>query len=112
MLRRASREEESQGYQSRKSEGSVRVTGVIERLEDSMDIQLADVVVHIDEALERERRTEIEEQLRAIDGVISVHNPDEKSHLAIVEYNPDKTTSGVILNTVTIQGVHAELVGL
>jgi hypothetical protein len=77
-----------------------------------MDIQLADVVVHIDQTLERERRTQIEEQVRAIDGVVSVHNPDDKPHLAIVEYNPDKTTSAEILSTITIQGVHAELVGL
>jgi hypothetical protein len=77
-----------------------------------MDIQLADVVVHIDQTLERERRSEIEEQLRAIDGVISVHNPDDRPHLSIVEYNPDKTSSSVILNTVTVQGVHAELIGL
>lgn len=77
-----------------------------------MDIQLADIVVHIDEALERERRSEIEAQLRTIDGVVSVNNPDEKPHLAIVEYNPDKTSSAVILNTVMDQGVRAELVGL
>lgn len=77
-----------------------------------MDIQLADVVVHIDQTLERERRSEIEEQLRAIDGVVSVHNPDNRPHLAIIEYNPDKTSSAAILNTVTVQGVHAELVGL
>lgn len=77
-----------------------------------MDIQLADVVVHIDQTLERERRMEIEEQLRAIDGVVSVRNPDDRPHLALVEYNPDKTSSAAILNTVTIQGVRAELVGL
>ena len=77
-----------------------------------MDIQLADVIVHIDQTLERERRTEIEEQLRAIDGVVSVHNPDDRPHLAIIEYNPDRTSSAAILNTVTVQGVHAELVGL
>ena len=77
-----------------------------------MDIQLADVVVHIDQTLERDRRSEIERELRAIDGVVSVHNPDERPHLAIVEYNPDKTDSATILNTVTVQGVHAELVGL
>ena len=77
-----------------------------------MDIQLADVVVHIDQTLERGRRAEIEDQLRAIDGVVSVHNPDDRPHLAIVEYNPEKTSSAVILNTVTIQGVRAELVGL
>ena len=77
-----------------------------------MDIQLADVIVHIDQTLERERRSEIEEHLRAIDGVVSVHNPDDRPHLAIVEYNPDRTSSAAILNTVTVQGVNAELVGL
>ena len=77
-----------------------------------MDIQLADVVVHIDQTLERERRAEIEEQVRAIDGVVSVHNPDDRPHLAIVEYNPDRTSSAAILSTITVQGVNAELVGL
>jgi hypothetical protein len=77
-----------------------------------MDIQLADVIVHIDQTLERERRSQIEEELRAIDGVVSVHNPDDKPHLSIVEYNPAKTNSSAILNTVTVQGVHAELIGL
>jgi cell division protein FtsX len=77
-----------------------------------MDIQLADVVVHIDQTLERERRAEIEEQLRAIDGVVSVRNPDDRPHLAIVEYNPEKTSSEMILSMVLTQGVHAELVGL
>jgi len=77
-----------------------------------MDIQLADVVVHIDQTLERHRRSEIEEELRAIDGVVSVHNPDDRPHLAVVEYNPEKTNSAAILNTVTDQGVQAELVGL
>jgi len=87
-------------------------TSILTLKEAFMDIQLADVVVHIDQTLERERRSEIEEQLRAIDGVVSVHNPDDRPHLAIIEYNPDRTSSAVILNTVTVQGVHAELVGL
>ena len=58
-----------------------------------MDIQLADVVV-------------------AIDGVVSVHNPDNRPHLAVVEYNPDKTNSQAILSSVMAKGVHAELIGL
>ena len=77
-----------------------------------MDIQVADVVVHIDQALERERRSEIEAQLRAIDGVISVHNPDDRPHLSVIGYNPEKTNSTVILESVTTQGVSAEIVGL
>ena len=77
-----------------------------------MDIQLADVVVHIDQTLEREQRSQIEDKLREIDGVVSVHNPDNRPHLAVIEYNPDKTNSSTILSTVTSQGVHAELIGL
>ena len=37
-----------------------------------MDIQLADILIHIDEALAIGQRSEIERQLRAIEGVISV----------------------------------------
>ena len=77
-----------------------------------MNIQLADVTVHIDQTLEREERSQIENALRAIDGVISVHNPDERPHLAVIEYNPDKTSSAAILSAVTSQGVNAELIGL
>jgi hypothetical protein len=78
----------------------------------SMNVQLADVTVHIDETLGREERTRIESSLRAIDGVVSVHNPDDKPHLAVVGYNPDKTGSASILSAITAQGVHAELIGL
>ena len=76
------------------------------------DIPLVDVTLHIDETLDKAKRAEIEERLRALDGVISVHSPDDKPHLAIVEYNPDQLNSARILETVTRQGVHAELVGL
>ena len=77
-----------------------------------MNIQLADVTVHIDQTLDRPGRAKIEDALRMIDGVVSVHNPDNRPHLAVVEYNPDKTNSAAILSAVTSQGVHAELIGL
>ncbi len=77
-----------------------------------MDIQLADVIVHIDETLPKDQREQIEEQLRGLDGIVSVHNPDDKPHLAVVQYNPDVSSSGAILEMVKGQGVHAELVGL
>ena len=76
-----------------------------------MDIQLADVTLHIDEALSKERRADIEASLRGIDGVVSVSNPDKTPHLTIVEYNPEKTNSHSILDCVKGQGVHAELIG-
>jgi hypothetical protein len=77
-----------------------------------MDIQLADVIVHIDENLPKEQRGKIEEKLRAMDGIVSVHNPDDRPHLSVIEFNPDVSSSGAILEMVKSQGVHAELVGL
>jgi len=77
-----------------------------------MDIQLADVTIHVDENLEVAKRAEIEQKLRAIDGVVSVHNPDDKPHLAIVEYDPNKVKSAALLEVVKGEGVHAQLVGL
>ncbi|MGA7981887.1 MAG: ATP-binding protein [Chromatiaceae bacterium] len=77
-----------------------------------MNIQLADITVHIDQELGPERRAQIESAVREIEGVVGFHNPSERPHLNVVEYNPDKTNSTAILSAVTRQGVHAELVGL
>ena len=77
-----------------------------------MNIQLADVTLHIDKNLSSEQRGTIEESLRALDGVVSIHNPDKTPHLTLVEYDPDIITSRKILERVTNQGAHAELVGL
>lgn len=77
-----------------------------------MDIQLSDVTLHIDENLNHEQRGTIEESLRALDGVISVHNADKTPHLSMVEYDPNVTSSQDILARVTNQGVHAELIGM
>ncbi|MCG6966699.1 MAG: ATP-binding protein [Chromatiaceae bacterium] len=77
-----------------------------------MDIQLADVTIHVDENLDAGKRAQIEQKLRAIDGVVSVHNPDDKPHLAVIEYNPNKVKSMALLEAVKAEGVHAELIGL
>jgi hypothetical protein len=54
----------------------------------------------------------VETQLREIDGVVSVNNPDDKPHLTLVEFRPDKVDSKTLLEQVEAEGVHAELVGL
>jgi hypothetical protein len=77
-----------------------------------MNVQLADVMVHIDQNLSPEQRSLIEMTLRAMDGVVSVHNPADRPHLSVIEYVPEKTSSQAILSAVTGRGVHAELVGL
>jgi hypothetical protein len=78
----------------------------------TMNVQFADILVHIDDNLSAEQRLRIEDNLRAIDGVVSVHNPDDRPHLTIVQFVPNKTSSAEILKTVTGQGIRAELVGL
>ena len=76
------------------------------------NIQLTDVTIHVDEALDHDCREDMETSLRSIDGVVSVHNPDNHPHLVMVEYNPAATTSDNLLLGVTGQGYHAELIGL
>lgn len=80
--------------------------------ENLMNIPVADVTVHLDQSLAPEQRLQMEDRLRAVEGVISVHNPDSRPHLAIVGYNPERTSSAAILHVIAGQGVHAELIGL
>ena len=77
-----------------------------------MDIQLADVTIHVDKALEAVERAGLEGKLRDTEGVVSVRNSDERTHLFLVEYNPDRTSSKDLLGIVRGLHGHAELVGL
>lgn len=76
------------------------------------DIKLVDVTIHIDSDISDEIRGQVEAALRGLDDVVSVHMPEDKRHLVVVEYNPDKTTSGVVLAAVREMAGHAELIGL
>ena len=76
------------------------------------DINLADITLHIDENLSAEQRGTIEESLRALDGVVSVHNSDKTPHLTVIGYDRNVVDSQRILKRVTDQGAHAELLGL
>jgi len=77
-----------------------------------VDIKLVDITLHIDENLSAEQRETIEESLRALDGIISVHASEKTPHLIIVGYNPDKMDHHRILKRVTDQGAHAEVIAL
>jgi len=76
------------------------------------DINLADVTVHIDENLDQESREGIQEAVRGLDGVVAAASHDQRPHLMIVEYDPEKVGSDAILARVKEQGIHAELIGL
>jgi hypothetical protein len=77
-----------------------------------MPNQRVDVTVHIDEELDSNRTNEVCELLRHRDGVFNVHCAEHKKHLLVVEYDPESITSGDILQQITGQGLHGELVGL
>ena len=77
-----------------------------------MDISLVDITLHVDENLNNEQKESLEESLRSLDGVVSVHNSEKTPHLTIVQYNPDQMDSKRILKRVTDQGAHAELIGM
>ena len=76
------------------------------------DINLADVTIHIDKDTDSDTRQNVESALRAVSGVISVHMPSKESHLVVVEYNRDATTSSHLLEMVEDVVGHAELIGL
>ena len=77
-----------------------------------MEIKLVDVMVHVDENIDKAARGDMEDKVRGLDGVVSVGQHDDKPHLMVIEYNPDKTSSADILALVKDQGVHAEIIGL
>ena len=77
-----------------------------------MDINLVDLTVHIDEDLNPEQRITVQDSLRALDGVVSVHGSSKTPHLTIVSYNPEVMDSQKILKRIMDQGAHAELIGL
>ncbi len=76
------------------------------------DITLTDVTIHIDKDTDATTRTNVENGLRIIDGVVSVHMPADKPHLVVIEYNPDVTSSSHLLTMVKELAGHAELIGL
>jgi hypothetical protein len=75
-------------------------------------MQIADVIIHVDESVDHDRRQEIAGTVRAHAGVTDVAHHDEKPHLMIVKYDPQAVTAQVLLGVVRGEGVHAELVGL
>ena len=76
------------------------------------DIKLVDITIHIDKETDAATRGKVEGALRGIDGVVSVHMPQNETHLVVVEYNPDATSSSVLLASVREMAGHAEMIGL
>lgn len=77
-----------------------------------MDIQMTDIMLHIDEELDEQSQQALETLMRKQDGVIGLGYHGERPHLMVIGYNPEATTDQALLHCVQEQGLHAELVGL
>ena len=73
---------------------------------------MVDILINVHPDLSAEERTQLDDDLRAIEGVISVHFSVEHPHLLTVEYNPAQTSSDTLLKHVDERGVEASKIGL
>jgi hypothetical protein len=77
-----------------------------------MNIDLADVTLHVDETLDSDKLEQLENAFRQREGVVSVHVDQNRPHLFVLEYNPKLVNSKDLVKIPEFQGLHAELIGL
>lgn len=77
------------------------------------DISIVDFVVHLHPESSCDDCEKIERDLRARDGVVSVHFSEKAHpHAMIVAYNPDAVSSGVLLDEIRKCDSRAVMAGL
>ncbi|MEJ2464891.1 MAG: ATP-binding protein [Candidatus Thiodiazotropha sp.] len=77
-----------------------------------MNIDLADVTLHVDETLDSAGLNDLEDAFRQREGVVSVHVDEKRPHLFVLEYNPKLIHSKDLVKIPEFRGLHAELIGL
>lgn len=75
-----------------------------------MNANICDIAVHIDETLNDRELGNLEQAIRSDEGIVSVGHNDDR-HMMFVLYDPGLLSGKDILNRVTSQGFHAELIG-
>lgn len=73
---------------------------------------IADVMIHLDESLDRDALDRLEAAVKENDCVTSADVPAGREHMMLITYNSECVSAQDILNLVTREGVHAELVGM
>lgn len=76
------------------------------------DIKLVDITLHIDNNLKTTVREAVENELRSLNGVVSVHMPLDRAHLVEVAYNPDHVQAEHIAHSIRELAGRVELIGL
>jgi len=70
-----------------------------------------DIVIHINEKLDIQNRSDFSNTIKQITGVVSVSLQKARPHLMIVAYNDSETKAQTILSDVRKTGMQAQLVG-
>ena len=70
-----------------------------------------EIVVHVDETLEEERRQELVTALEDTSGIKCAEFCPLRYHLMLVQYNRDQLSSQEVLGRVHSQKIHAQLIG-
>ena len=79
----------------------------------SKDIHIADIVVHLHPETSGDSRDRIEEELRAHNGVVSVHFDEvDHPHAVVVAYNTEAVTSEAILADIRKSDSRAVMAGM
>lgn len=75
-------------------------------------MNVVDVLIHVNEALDKNQRVQLEQTMRDLDGVIAPRFNPEHPHLMLVAFNPSHVQSKVLLHHVNSAGYHAQLIGV
>jgi hypothetical protein len=70
----------------------------------------AGVTMHIDENTTHDNREVLRDALLNLNGVMAAAYHDERPHLMVVIYDPERVKSAEFVNAAKKQGLHAELV--
>lgn len=74
-------------------------------------MNLCDVLVHINEVMSAAQRNALEEDMRALPGVVAPRFTPGREHLMLVAFDCDKVTYASLLGRVHTHGYTAQLVG-
>lgn len=70
-----------------------------------------EIVLHVDETLGDERRSDLVKALEGTQGIRSAEFCPLRYHLMLVQYNRERISSQDVLTKVSAQSIHAELIG-
>lgn len=77
-----------------------------------MSDKMVDVTLHIDETTNHADRESLRDDILHNVGVMAAAYHDDKPHLMVIEYDPDKINSSQFVNIAERKGLHAQLIGL